>query len=161
VRFFRAERGKIAHHQKSSTALPKAKNADRVGSVNEEYAMAQTRILLIGIDPTLVEFSPSSGRNAEQVRAAGGAANERLSALGYTVQNCLVDLGATAEATVLKALAEHLFDVILIGAGIRALPQHTLLFERIINAVHQNAPSAKLCFNTNPNDTAEAVQRWI
>jgi len=74
----------------------------------------------------------------------------------YNRQNCLIDLGATAEGVVLKALAENTFDVILIGAGIRALPQHTLLFERIINAVHQHAPSAKLCFNTNPNDTVDA-----
>lgn len=73
----------------------------------------------------------------------------------------MIDRGTTAEAVLLKALAEHTFDVILIGAGIRALPQHTLLFERIINVVHQNAPAAKLCFNTNPNDTLEAVQRWI
>ena len=123
--------------------------------------MTQKRVLLIGLDPTLVGFSRSSGRTAEQVTAAGGAAHERLSALGYEVQNCLIDLGATAERVVLKALAENTFDVILIGAGIRALPQHTLLFERIINAVHQHAPSAKLCFNTNPNGTAEAVQRWV
>ncbi|MEO7912108.1 MAG: hypothetical protein ABIV47_20890 [Roseiflexaceae bacterium] len=33
--------------------------------------MVQKRILLIGIDPTLVDFSRSSGRNAEQVAAAG------------------------------------------------------------------------------------------
>jgi hypothetical protein len=123
--------------------------------------MTQKRILLIGLDPTLVDFSRSSGRNAEQVMAAGGAAHERLGALGYAVQNYLVDLGATAESVVLKALAENTFDVVLIGAGIRALSQHTLLFERIINAVHQHAPSAKLCFNTNPSDTVEAVQRWI
>src|SRR5690349_9433916 len=122
--------------------------------------MSQKRVLLIGIDPALVEFSRSGGRTAEQVTAAGGAAQEQLSAQGYAVQQCLVDLGATAEGVVVKALAEHTFDVILIGAGIRALPQHTLLFECIINAVHQRAPSAKLCFNTNPNDTVEAVLRW-
>jgi len=123
--------------------------------------MAPKRILLIGIDPTLVDFSPSSGRNAEQVRAAGNEAYERLSALGFEVHQCLVDLGATAEALVLSMLSQHTFDCVLIGAGIRALPQHTLLFETIINAVHQNAPAAKLCFNTNPGDTVEAVQRWV
>jgi len=123
--------------------------------------MAPKRVLLIGIDPTLVDFSRSGGRNAEQVRAAGNEANERLSALGYEVHNCLVDLGATAETVVVTMLLQHTFDCILIGAGIRALPQHTSLFETIINAVHQNAPSAKLCFNTNPSDTVEAVQRWV
>jgi hypothetical protein len=52
-------------------------------------------------------------------------------------------------------------SIATIGAGIRALPEHTLLFERIINAVYQHAPAARLCFNTNPNDTVEAVQRWF
>ena len=45
-------------------------------------------------------------------------------------------------------------------APYRHAPQHTLLFERVINAVHRHAPAAALCFNTNPNDTAEAVRRW-
>jgi len=36
-----------------------------------------------------------------------------------------------------------------------------LLFEKIINTIHAHAPSAKICFNTNPGDTAEAVNRWI
>src|SRR5213083_1626722 len=107
--------------------------------------MTQKRILLIGLDPTLVDFSRVSGRNAEQVMAAGNAANERLSALGYAVQGCLIDLGATAETVVLETLAQNKFDCIMIGAGIRALPEHTALFECIINAVHQHTPSAKLC----------------
>lgn len=123
--------------------------------------MTPKRVLLIGIDPTLVTFSPSSGRSAEQVTAAGNAALAELHALGYEAQNCLIDLGATAEMVVLQTLAQQTFDCILIGAGIRALPQHTLLFEKVINAIHQHAPSAKLCFNSNPNDTAEAVRRWV
>jgi hypothetical protein len=36
-----------------------------------------------------------------------------------------------------------------------------LLFEKIVNLVHSLAPDAKICFNTTPADTAEAVQRWI
>ena len=47
--------------------------------------MTARRVLLIGIDPALVAFSPASGRNAEQVRAAGDNAQERLTALGYEV----------------------------------------------------------------------------
>jgi hypothetical protein len=36
-----------------------------------------------------------------------------------------------------------------------------LLFEKLVNVVHENAPGARLCFNTRPDDTAESVQRWI
>ena len=122
--------------------------------------MTRARVLLIGLDPALVDFSRST-RTAEQVTAAGGAAAETLRSSGCDVHSCLVDLGDTAEVVVRQALALNTFDCILIGAGIRALPQHTALFERIINAVHQDAPSAKLCFNTNPGDTVEAVLRWV
>lgn len=124
--------------------------------------MVKKRVLLIGIDPALVDFSRSTaGRTVEGVTAAGNAAVAQLQSLGYEVQNCLIDLGETAAAVVVQALMERPVDCILIGAGIRGLPQHTLLFEQVINAIHQHAPTAKLCFNTNPNDTAEAVLRWI
>jgi hypothetical protein len=36
-----------------------------------------------------------------------------------------------------------------------------LLFERIINLVHQRAPNSRIAFNTTPSDTAEAARRWI
>jgi len=32
---------------------------------------------------------------------------------------------------------------------------------RILNVVHQLAPGARIAFNTNPADTAEAARRWI
>ena len=53
------------------------------------------------------------------------------------------------------------YDCVMIGAGIRLAPGNFLLFEKLINAVHANAPQAKLCFNTKPGDTAEAVMRWV
>jgi hypothetical protein len=122
--------------------------------------MAQKRVLLIGIDPILATSNRPGGRTAAEISAAGDAAQARLVALGYAVQTCLIDLGATAERVVVEALAQQTFDCILIGAGIRALPQHTILFEKLINVVHQGAPSARLCFNSNPDDTVEAVLRW-
>jgi hypothetical protein len=32
-----------------------------------------------------------------------------------------------------------------------------MLFEKLINMVHEHAPQAKLCFNTKPSGTAQAV----
>ena len=49
------------------------------------------------------------------------------------------------------------YDCIMIGAGVRTLPEHFLLFEKLINVVHAEAPSARIAFNTKPSDTAEAV----
>src|ERR671914_472496 len=129
--------------------------------------MTKKKILLIGIDPELIDFSiyttTAAGWDANRVKAAAQDANKRLMELGYEVQGCLVDLGETAESVVSDLLSKEKFDCIMIGFGIRGLPQHTVLFEKIINTIHQKAPpsSTKICFNTNPNDTVEAVLRWI
>jgi hypothetical protein len=48
-----------------------------------------------------------------------------------------------------------------VGAGIRLQPHHHLLFEKIVNIVHEHAPQARICFNTTPLDTSDAVLRWI
>ena len=47
------------------------------------------------------------------------------------------------------------------GAGVRTIDEHFLVFEKLVNAVHQNAPAARIFFNTDPSNTAEAVQLWI
>ena len=78
------------------------------------------------------------------------------------MQSCLVDLGETAESVVSDILSREKFECIMVGAGIRILPQNTIMFEKIMNAIHQKAPSSsKICFNTNPSDTVEAVLRWM
>jgi hypothetical protein len=85
---------------------------------------------------------------------------ESLRGLGYTVESCLVDTGETAEAVTKLHLDSRTYDCVLIGAGLRAAP-HLLLFEKLLNLVHARAPLAKICFNTTPADSAEAVQRWV
>ena len=77
------------------------------------------------------------------------------------MQTCLTDFGKTAGAVVQSQLKQKRFDCILIGAGVRANPSNFLLFEKLINVVHEHAPQAKLCFNTLPSDTAAAVKRWL
>jgi malate/lactate dehydrogenase len=58
-------------------------------------------------------------------------------------------------------LQKRPFDCVLIGAGIRKVDTNFNLFENMINAVHEYAPKAKICFNTNPMDTVQSVQRWL
>jgi hypothetical protein len=133
--------------------------------------MTKKKVLLIGIDPKLIDFSKvttaiitinTAGWDANRVKAAGQDAGKRLTELGYEVQSCLVDLGKTAENVVSDILSRERFDCIMIGAGVRVLPQNTILFEKIINTIHHKSPpSSKICFNTNPSDTVEAVVRWV
>jgi hypothetical protein len=126
--------------------------------------MAKKKVLGIGIDPKLIDsnLANTTGWDTNRVKLAVQDANKRLTELGYELQTCLTDLGETAESVVSDTLSRENFDCIMIGAGVRLVPQHTVLFEKIINAVHQKAaPSSKICFNTNPGDTVEAVLRWV
>lgn len=122
--------------------------------------MKNTQVLVIGLEPSLVDFSTMPDMNAGKVRAGLQADQAKLAALGYEAELCLTDLGETAADVVAQQLSSRHFDCVVIGAGIRTLPAHFLLFERLINVVHRAAPGARICFNTKPSDTAEAVQRW-
>lgn len=118
------------------------------------------RVLMIGLRPDVVDFSNFPELTEEKL-AAGLAAQERvLCELGFAARWCLTDRGETAEAVVRAALSAEPQDVVLIGAGVRMVPAHFALFERLINVVHECAPTAKICFNTRPDDTREAVLRW-
>jgi hypothetical protein len=126
--------------------------------------MSETSVLLIGLEPSLIDFSDVAyssypGLNAENVRAGLEADAAHLNALGYDVELCLTDFGETAETVVKERLQQKRFDGILIGAGIRLIAQNTALLEKLVNVAHEHARCAKFCFNTKPTDTADAVQR--
>ena len=123
-------------------------------------AMAK-KILLIGLDPKVVDYASLPTPLDEPTLRAGLAADEqKLRELGYDARWLLVDRGETAESVATAKLKAETFDCILIGAGIRTVPPLFLLFEKLVNAVHALAPHSKICFNTRPEDTAESVQRW-
>jgi hypothetical protein len=120
------------------------------------------KVLLIGLDPKVVDYSHLPVKLDESTLRAGLIADEeRLRDLGYDARWQLIDRGETAEAVVSAALEEKAFDCVLIGAGIRTIPPMFLLFEKLVNLVHEKAPHAKICFNTVPEDTAVSVQRWV
>jgi hypothetical protein len=129
-------------------------------------AVAGKNVLMVGLDPALINFSDPvfaafPGLNAAKIMAGAAADRERLEAMGYNAGICLIDFGETAEAVVLAQLKQKQFDCVMIGAGVRVIPTHLILFEKLINLVHEHAPHARFCFNTKPTDTAEAVRRWI
>jgi hypothetical protein len=119
------------------------------------------QILLIGLRPAVVDLSRFPDLTAETLTATLEAQERSLCQLGLGARWCLVDLGETAEAVVRAALAAVAYDGVLIGAGVRTVPVYLRLFERLINVVHECAPAARICFNTRPEDTQEAVLRWI
>ena len=117
-------------------------------------------VLALGLDPVFVDPQAMGGLSPAVVRAFIDSQLDRIRAAGYEVETCLVDLGETAEAVLTAQLRKRSFDCVMIGAGLSA-PEHTLLFEKLLNQVHTLATEAKICFNTKPADSLEAVQRWV
>jgi hypothetical protein len=125
-----------------------------------KFERMRKTVLALGLDPIFADFTEFPQLTPELIRAFIDSQLERLAGLGYVVHSCLVDLGETAEAVLAEHLKSQSFDCVVIGAGLRA-PKQLLLFEKLLNLVHIQAPGAKICFNTTPADTAEAVQRWL
>lgn len=124
----------------------------------------QKSVLVVGLDPTLIDFSEPGyppGLDAAKVFAGIKSSEDELTRLGYSVQTCLTDFGETAETVVQSQLKQKRWDCIMIGAGVRTNPSNFILFEKLVNVVHEHAPQARICFNTLPSDIAAAVKRWL
>ena len=119
------------------------------------------RVVLVGWDPEVVDYSKWPGLTPEMLRVALEGDRDNLNTLGYEAELLYINDADTAYETISDALSKTVYDCVLIGAGVRTIDEHFFVFEKLVNAVHQSAPTAKICFNTNPSDTAEAVQRWI
>ncbi len=122
-------------------------------------------VLSVGLQPQLIDFADPAyaafpGMTAAKVQGGLDKDIAALNALGYDAKLCLTDFGATAEAVIRATLQKSSYDCVVIGAGVRTIDKNFLLFEKVLNVVHEHAPRARICFNTGPFDTAEAVQRW-
>jgi hypothetical protein len=123
--------------------------------------MAHSTVLAIGLDPRFADLGALPHLTPDLIRHYIDAEIEHVRALGFDVEVCLIAAGEGAERKVEAALRAKAFGCVVIGAGLRAPPQHLLLFERVLNLVHRLAPEAAIAFNSTPADTAAAVERWI
>ena len=142
-------------------ALPFLEHTHAQTNVAQDHGSYAKRVLLIGIDPDLVDYSKLPELNAQRLRAILDGQNARLLELGFSTQWCFIDTGTTAQRDVVEVLRAAEFDIISIGAGVRLPPENTVLFEHVVNVVHRHAPQAKMCFSKTANDTVEAVQRCL
>lgn len=129
--------------------------------VTQASTSPKRRVLLIGVDPNLVDYSKLPELDAFKLGAILEDQKSRLVELGCSAQWCFIDTGSTAQHKVVALLQAAEFDVISVGAGVRLPPENLLLFERVVNAVHHHAPKARICFGKTANDTVDAVQRWL
>jgi len=49
----------------------------------------------------------------------------------------------------------------MIGGGIRIPPSNLKLFELVVNTVIRVAPGTAIAFNTSPENSADAAERWL
>ena len=123
--------------------------------------MEPKRVVLIGLDPDVVDYDRWPGLSPEKLVKGFEADRAAFAAAGYEADVCFIDHGQTAEQTVANTLATKAYDCILIGAGVRKDDNEFLLFEKLVNFVHKAAPDARICFNTGPKDSVDAVKRWL
>jgi hypothetical protein len=123
-----------------------------------------TRVLLLGYDPTTVDFSDPAlptGMTAAKIHAGIEVAMKQFASRGWEADLCFIRPDETAGPTVERQLASASYDCIVIGAGVRRAPRLLSIFEVVINTVRKGAPHAAIAFNTRPDDSADAAARWL
>ncbi|MEV6280231.1 hypothetical protein [Nocardia sp. NPDC051832] len=119
-------------------------------------------VLSIGLHPSAVDYSRYPGIDEASLTARIEAGESALRAAGFDLVSCQVPSDpAAAEVKLRECAAGRTFRVAMIGAGVRMAPEHTLLFERLVNVATEIAPGIRLCFNTSPESTIDALRRWV
>ncbi len=118
------------------------------------------KILMVGWHPSVVEYSKWPGLTPEKLEAGLNADKKKLSELGFETHLAFIHSGDTATDEAAAMLADTAYDVVMIGAGVRRDDDHFLVFEKLVNVVHEKAPGARIAFNTGPTDSDAAVLRW-
>jgi len=119
------------------------------------------KVLMVGWHPTVVDYSKWPGLTAEKLEAGLRADERKLNDLGYDASIAFIFSGDTATEQLTQTLKQNTYDVVMIGAGVRKDDDHFLVFERLVNVVHEHAPRSRIAFNTGPTDSDAAVRRWI
>ncbi|MCP2289537.1 hypothetical protein [Nocardia amikacinitolerans] len=123
---------------------------------------SDTKILSIGLHPSQLDYGKHPGLDEAELIARVEAGTAMLRDSGFDVVSCSVPVDPdAAEELINDRLAEADYGLAMIGGGVRMLPEQTLLFERIVNVLTAASPGIRLCFNTSPETTVDALLRWV
>ena len=118
------------------------------------------KVLMVGWHPTALDYAKWPGLTPEKLEAALRADEDKLNGLGFETTLAFIHSSETAADDLTNILKGSAFDVVMIGAGVRKDDDHFLVFEQLVNVVHEHAPNARIAFNTGPTNSDAAVQRW-
>lgn len=119
-----------------------------------------TGILSFGLHPSAIDYSRHPGLDEETLTARIAAGDAALREAGFDILPCQVPADPDeAEKMVRDSVATNTIRVVMIGAGLRVVPEHTLLFERLVNLLVHLVPGITFCFNTSPETTIDALRR--
>lgn len=122
----------------------------------------ETGILSLGLHPSAIDYSRYPGLDEETLTARIAAGEAALREEGFDIVPCQVSADPDeAERKVRECVADHPVRVVMIGAGVRMAPEHTVLFERLVNLVNHLVPGIVFCFNTSPETTVDALRRAV
>lgn len=57
------------------------------------------------------------------------------------------------------ALRTHRYDAVIVGSGLRLIPDQTAVFEAVVNTIRTLAPATPMLFNEGPGTNIEALER--
>ncbi|MER7520477.1 hypothetical protein [Streptomyces sp. NPDC126499] len=121
-----------------------------------------TKVLTIGLHPRALDYSRTPGLDEAAMGARIEAGHALVREAGFDAVSCLIDGDPdSAERAVREHLKDQEFGLAMIGGGVRMLPEHTLLFERLVDVLGEAEPRIRLCFNTSPEGVVDALKRWI
>ncbi|MFC0553854.1 hypothetical protein ACFFHJ_23455 [Planotetraspora thailandica] len=116
--------------------------------------------LSLGLHPSAIDYSRYPGLDEETLTARIAAGEAALHEAGFDIVACQVSADPDeAEKKVRECVAARPVEAVMIGAGLRMAPDHTLLFERLVNLLIRLVPGIVFCFNTSPETTIDALRR--
>ncbi|GGW11788.1 hypothetical protein GCM10018980_01890 [Streptomyces capoamus] len=112
--------------------------------------------LVVGYDPQAIP-----GVDGEALRAALDAELARFGEHGIDAAMVLITFDESAESALVASLTKQLWDVVVVGGGMRKTELLLPLFEQVVNLIRRHAPQAAIAFNTSGGDSVEAARRWL
>ena len=80
---------------------------------------------------------------------------------GFDIEFVFVDESKEKQQIYVNKLTASPIKAVVIGAGVRLMPDLTGLFETLVNLTISHSPKTKLLFNVSPTTTVDAIKRWF